>query len=152
RQPEDPFADLRAKLTAFRPVAAPEHGPFWTGAVGFFSYDTARYIERLPPAPPRGVRAPAALWVFTDIVGVIDKLLGTARVVAAVAVSSTDAGALRASYDAAVERVQKVVERLRAPSRLRSLAYDANVSPAKGASTYEREKFMADVERIRDYI
>ncbi|HYV96128.1 MAG TPA: anthranilate synthase component I family protein [Gemmatimonadaceae bacterium] len=152
RTSDDPFADLRARLTAFTPVAAPEHGPFWTGAVGYFSYDMARYIERLPSAPPRGVAAPDALWVFTDIVVVIDNLRGTAKVVAAVPVDTADDAALRTLFDGATARVQAVVERLRAPSRLRSLSYDAGAPPVTGVSTYERAKFMADVDRIKDYI
>ncbi len=83
RRPADPFADLRERLTAFRPVAAPEHAPFWTGAVGYFAYDVVRHIEHLPSPPPAGVKAPDALWVFTDMVVIIDNLRGTAKVVAA---------------------------------------------------------------------
>ncbi len=53
RRPEDPFADLRTIVTAFEPVAAPELGAFWGGAVGYFSYDAVRYIEKLPHARRR---------------------------------------------------------------------------------------------------
>ena len=152
RRPADPFSDLREKLTAFRPVPAPELGAFWAGAVGYFAYDTVRYIERLPSPPPAGVSAPDAIWVFTDVVVIIDNLRGVANVVASVPVTATDDKTLRALFDDAKRRVADVIVRLRAPSALKSLAYDPAAPIATGTSTYERERFMADVDRIREYI
>ena len=55
RRPDDPLADLEALLTECEPVDAPEIGEFWSGAVGYFGYDVARVIERLP-APPAARR------------------------------------------------------------------------------------------------
>ncbi|HTG53308.1 MAG TPA: hypothetical protein VL980_00610, partial [Gemmatimonadaceae bacterium] len=74
RRPADPLEDLRALLTAHAPVDAPELGAFWGGAVGFFGYDVARLIERLPAPPPRANDAPDALFVFTRAVVIIDNL------------------------------------------------------------------------------
>ena len=48
RRPADPLADLETLLRAADPVEAPEIGEFWSGAVGYFGYDVARLIERLP--------------------------------------------------------------------------------------------------------
>ncbi len=53
RRPDDPLGDLEALLKADEPVDAPEIGEFWSGAVGFFGYDVARLIERLPAPPPQ---------------------------------------------------------------------------------------------------
>ncbi len=50
------------------------------------------------------------------------------------------------------KRVANVVARLRAPSTLSSLAYDPAAPPATGTSTYARGKFIADVNRIKEYI
>src|SRR5438093_7375272 len=52
RRPSDPLGDLDALLRRSTPADVPELGGFWSGAVGFFSYDVARYLERLPNAPP----------------------------------------------------------------------------------------------------
>ena len=152
RRPDDPFADLRARLTAFRPVEAAELGPFWTGAVGYFSYDAVRHIERLKSPPPRGVAAPDALWLFTDVVVVIDNLRGTASVVAAVPVTTVDDAPLRRAYDDAIARVHATIERLRAPSTLRPLVFDPYAQPAVGTSTFSRDAFIAGVDRIKEYI
>ena len=71
----------------------PEIGEFWSGAVGYFGYDVARVIERLPAPPARGVDVPDALFVFTDALVIFDNLRSQARVVAAARVqpNSTDA-------------------------------------------------------------
>ncbi|HZF68283.1 MAG TPA: anthranilate synthase component I family protein [Gemmatirosa sp.] len=151
--PADPIADLQARVRAFRPAELPELGPFWSGAVGYFAYDVVRHIERLPDPPPRGVAAPDALFVFTGAVVIMDNLKAQARVVVAVRVDDpADEDALRAGHAAAVAEIDGVLARLRAPLPLPALALAMDAPPATGASTYERARFVADVERIREYI
>ena len=152
RRPADPLADLRERLTAFRPVAAPEFATFWTGGVGYFAYDVVRHIERLPSPPTRAIDVPDALWVFTDIVVIVDNLRGTATVVAGVPVTSVDDAHLRKAYDDATTRVAATVARLRAGNALQALSYDVDAAPATGVSTYARDRFERDVQRIKDYI
>ncbi|HEY0779186.1 MAG TPA: anthranilate synthase component I family protein [Gemmatirosa sp.] len=153
--PDDPIADLQSRLTEFRPVDLPELGPFWSGGVGYFAYDVVRHIERLPNAPPRGVRAPDALWIFTDVLVVIDNLRAQARVVTGVPVPDAVAGdsaALRTLHGDAVGRLDAAVARLRAPAALPPLDFDPAAPPATGTSTITRERFEANVERIREYV
>jgi anthranilate synthase component 1 len=153
RTPDDPLGELQARIAAQQPVHAPELGPFWSGAVGYFGYDCVRYIERLPLPPPRGIDVPDALFVFTDALVVIDNLRSQARVVVGTQVASGATEAeLRAHYDAARRTIDDVIARLRAPKPLPSLDLDINAPPAVGESTYERAKFEADVERIKEYI
>jgi anthranilate synthase component 1 len=153
RRPDDPFEDLRDKLTEFEPVNAAELGGFWGGAVGFFGYDVVRHIERLPKAPPRGVRAPDALFAFTGAMVIIDNLRAQARVVSAMRVArDADAGTLRAAETAAQREIDGVVERLRTGPALPALDLDPLAPAAEGRSTYERARFLRDVARIKDYI
>jgi anthranilate synthase component I len=157
RRPDDPLADLRALVAADAPpddpALAAELGAFWGGAVGFFGYDMVRYIERLPTPPPRGLDVPDALFVFTRAVVIIDNLRARVRVVVSVPVpAGCDLATLRASYDAGAADVERTVDRLRASAALPSLDLDPETPPAVGTSTYERARFMCDVERIREYI
>jgi anthranilate synthase component 1 len=133
-------------------VEIPELGGFWSGAVGFFSYDSVRLIERLPSPPPRGDNNPDALFVFTDALVIIDNLRAQARVVVGVPVDDTSEAALKSLYDAAVATVERTIARLRAPSELAPLDLRTDAPPAVGTSTYERGKFEADVDRIKEYI
>ena len=154
RRPADPLADLRAIVARHEPAEVPELGAFWSGAVGYFSYDVVRLIERLPHPPARGVRAPDAVFLFTGTVVIMDNLRAQARVVAAVPVPAPlpDEAALRALYDAATAEVEATIARLQTPSPLAPLRLDRAAPAATGRSTYAREKFVADVERIKEYI
>lgn len=155
RRPADPLGDLRELIAAYEPVEAPEIGAFWSGAVGYFGYDVVRLIERLPeaPPPPRGVDVPDAIFVFTRALVIIDNLHARARVVVGVPVSGDEAEvALHDAYDDAHREIDDVIARLHSPAALAPLELDPNAEPVRGKSSYAREKFEQDVERIREYI
>ena len=153
RRPADPLADLEALLREYEPVDVPEIGEFWSGAIGYFGYDVARIIERLPTPPARGVDVPDALFVFTDALVIFDNLRSQARVVAAARVDTEASDAeLGRAYDAAHRTIDLTVERLRGPAVLQPLELNTAALPASGESRYEKEKFLADVERVREYI
>ncbi|NUO65106.1 MAG: anthranilate synthase component I family protein [Gemmatimonadaceae bacterium] len=153
RTPADPLADLRSLVDAHQPADVPELGAFWSGAVGYFSYDVVRLIEELPDTRTGGPRVPDALFVFTRAVVIIDNLRSQARVVVGVPVQpGTGDTELRAAYDDASRTIDETIERLRAPREIPPLDLDRDARPATGRSTYDRLKFMADVERIREYI
>jgi anthranilate synthase component 1 len=156
RRPADPLADLDAILRRYTPADVPELGEFWSGAVGYFSYDVVRYIERLPNPPARSkslADVPDALFLFTSALVIIDNLRAQARIVvgAQVDVDASEA-TLRRSYDEAEKEIASTMGRIRGPTTLRPLDLPASAAPATGVSNYGREKFMADVDRIKDYI
>jgi len=153
RRPADPLHDLDALVRARTPVDVPELGIFWGGAVGFFSYDVVRLIERLPNAPTRAVQVPDALFVFTDAVVIVDHLRSQARVVVGATVDDDlSDGTLRAIHDRALAEVERTMAKLRAPVTLPVLDLRQDAAPATGRSTTTREQYMAGVERIREYI
>lgn len=153
RTPADPIADLQNIVAGMHPVEAPELGPFWGGAVGYFTYDIVRHIERLPDVPPRAVATPDACFLFPRTVVMIDNWRGQARVIASVPVpaNATDAD-LHALFDDAQRTLDDTIDRLHGPEVLPpiSLAHDA--TPATGTSSYAREDFERDVARIKEYI
>ena len=151
--PDHPLEHLDARLRAYPPVDAPELGAFWSGAVGFFSYDAVRLIERLPAPPPRGDTAPDSLFIFTDAVVILDHLRSQARIVVGARVDDdVSEAALRSAYDAAAATVDRTMARLRAPTVSPSLDLRADAPAAVGVSSYERDRFLADVDRIKEYI
>jgi anthranilate synthase component 1 len=153
RRPADPLADLEGLLRDCEPVEVPEIGEFWSGAVGYFGYDVARVIERLPAPPPRGVDVPDALFVFTDALVIFDNLRSQARVVATARVEPDASDeSLARSHDAAMRTVDATIARLRGPAVLAPLELNTAAAPVEGSSNYAKEKFLADVERIREYI
>jgi anthranilate synthase component 1 len=153
RRPADPLADLDALVRASVPVEVPELGEFWSGAVGFFSYDIVRLIERLPTPPAKAVSVPDALFVFTDALVIIDNLRAQARVVAGAQIGDdTSEATLEAAYERALAEVERTMAKLRTPISLPTLDLRADAKPAEGESNTTREQYMAGVERIHEYI
>ncbi len=153
RAPTDPLDDLDRLVKQYPPVDVPELGEFWAGAVGYFGYDVVRCIERLPNAPPRTLGVPDALFVFTNVLVVVDNLRSRARFVAAVPVpvGAGDAD-LRPLYVRAQADIADAMRRVRAPGALPPLALNEEAPPAVGTSRYARDKFLRDVDRIKEYI
>lgn len=153
RTPADPIEDLRALVAEHQPAQAPELGAFWGGAVGFFGYDVVRHIEHLPAPPPRVIEAPDALFVFTGTVVIIDNLRAQARIVHGVPIGrDTSEPALRAAYDSASSEIDRTIRQLRSGAALAPLDLDASAPAATGVSSYDKDKYLADVERIKEYI
>lgn len=153
RKPADPLSDLESLLRAPETLSIPELGEFWTGAVGYFSYDVVRLIERLPVTERPGPDVPDALFMFTRSLVILDNLRASARIVISVFIppSPTDAG-LRRLYEDAQRDIDEIVGRLAAPSELQPLSAELTAAPARGKSSYEKGPFIRDVERIREYI
>jgi len=153
-QVEDPLSDLDARLRERTPAGVEGLPRFWGGAVGYFSYDIVRRIERLPELAKRDLDIPDALVVFTDVVLAIDNLLGKAAAIRAVPVEpGLSAAELRERYEDARATIAGLVERLRSAEGPQPLTLSAE--PARDpafTSTTTREEYEAAVRRIREYI
>jgi len=153
RRPADPLDDLDTLIRARTPLDVRELGTFWTGAVGFFAYDVVRLIERLPSPPKKAIPLPDALFVFTDALVIIDNLKSQARVVVGAQLDDdTSEGTLRAEYDRALAEVERTIAKLRTPATLPPLDLRMDAKPAVGTSNTTRERYLENVQRIREYI
>ncbi len=68
----DIFAELKQALSGHTPARLPGLPPFTAGAVGFFSYDVVRQIERLPSLAKDELGVPDACLMFFDQVLAFD--------------------------------------------------------------------------------
>jgi anthranilate synthase component 1 len=153
RRVADPLVDLERLVTEFRPAHVPELGAFWGGAVGYLGYDVVRAIESLPNGPAARPGIPDALFVFTRGIVVIDNFRSQGRLIVSVPIPpDSDEGDLRTLYEEAQSELEAMAARLLDRSPLEPLSLGAPVSSEPGRSNYEREKFIADVERIKEYI
>ncbi len=148
----DPLADLERLVR--EPVATPPGLPRFTGgAVGYLGYDVVRHIEALPDPPPDELTLPDALFMLTDVVLAIDNVYGRAHAIATVDVDdATDEATLRNRYDEAVARLDDVVRRLAEGTPPAPLALQEDAPEPAFRSSYDRDRFENDVERIREYI
>ena len=121
---KDPFRGL-AEIVGQKSVAPlPNLPAFVGGAVGYFSYDAVRYLERLPDAPPDDLDVPEAYFAVTDTLVVFDHLRHKVLVISLVDTSNlrdVDGEGFAAAYRRAADDVRRVSERLAAPLVRRSL-------------------------------
>ena len=148
----DPFRGL-AEIVGKKSVAPlPNLPAFVGGAVGYFSYDAVRYLERLPDAPGDDLDVPEACFAVTDTLIVFDHLRHKVLVV-----SLIDAAGLRdvegegfsAAYRRAADDVRRIVERLSAPLVRRTPAFGTGVEIS---SNFTREGYEEAVEAAKEYI
>jgi anthranilate synthase component 1 len=157
RTPQDPLEDLESLLAGERAEENSELirlcGGFWGGAVGYFGYDVARYIEKLPKAPRRALGVPDALFVLTRVLVVVDNLRSRAILVASIPLADRVNENTRKRAIADAERDLDITEaRLRKLSDLRPLAIDASAAVAQGDSNCTQAEFERNVARIKEYI
>ena len=141
----DPLAITRDLLRRYRPTGMNGLPRFSGGAVGYFGYDLVRHFERLPHRPPDDLGLPTCYLVFADAVVVFDHVKHTIKIIANAMVDG-DGGA---AYRQAVERVESLYARLRAPLVLPELA--GRVDHLQQTEMPVGD-FVAAVERAKEYV
>ncbi len=148
----DPISFLRQHMTKFRPVRVPGLPPLVAGAIGYFSYDMVRLIERLPKRLRDDIGLYDAMLMFYRGVIAFDHLQHRLWIVRNVYTEGP--GTLRAKYAAAVKEIQKTREQLEVPVEkekpqngakrgTRPLKVDSNVKPAE---------YLQAVRKAKQYI
>jgi anthranilate synthase component 1 len=172
--PGDIFTELKLALSGETPAKLPGLPPFTAGAVGFFSYDVVRSIEKLPTLAADELHVPDAHLMFFDEVLAFDHVkkaihlivtMGTRNSLGAPASrSSTAMGApgpdsrtlvsTTAAYAAANRRLDRLEKLLAAPIPPEL----ANPKPSKAVGRLKliprtpARTFLRAVETIKDYI
>jgi anthranilate synthase component 1 len=146
----DPLSWIESFRARFR--AAPVRGlpRFSGGLVGYFGYDTVRYIEPRLAAAPAG-DTPDILLMLSERVLVFDNLAGKLYIVLYADTAAEDA-------DDAWNRAQRELDALEArldqavPRRRGSAERQSRIGEQDFVSEFSRERFEAAVERIKEYI
>ena len=145
----DPLAWIQEFQNRYR---APAHGEglprFIGGLVGYFGYDTIRYIEpKLAQCPnPDPLDNPDILLLVSEDVVVFDNLAGRLYLMTLVD------PAIERAYARAEQRLDEWVEKLRAARSLYAPIRPAAASAIEFVSGFTQAGFEAAVERIKDYI
>ena len=150
---EDPLAYVEAFKARYRsaPIDPGDQGAlrFTGGLVGYFGYDTIRYIEKkLADCPnPDPLGTPDILLMVSDEVVVFDNLAGKLYVI--VHADPSRAGA----YDRAESRVRELIGKLSdAVPAYGDAARQTPVAETDFVSGFTREGFETAVTKAREYI
>ncbi len=145
----DPLAALEAFREQFKVPEVAGLPRFTGGLVGYFGYDTVRYIEpRLArKRNPDPLKVPDILLLVSDEVVVFDNLRGRLLVVVHVDPS------VRGAYKQAQQRLDDLVGQLRRQALpLQQKKRGRKVKESDFRSGFKQDKFEAAVEKIKDYI
>lgn len=154
----DPLGELQRLLGHYRAVPVPGLPRFCGGAVGYAGYDTVRYVERLPNAPPDDRNLPDLCFALYDRMVIFDHINKTILAVAHARIPDSADGLapdqLREAYCTASERVDRLVERLQqGVADLQLTDIDPAGAPALSVRcNFTREAFHAAVRRAIEYI
>ena len=144
---EDPLDWLQTYLDGRRAPRLPELPRFCGGLVGYFGYETIRYIEpRLQRVGGRALDVPDINLLACDEVAVFDNLRGTLRLVVHVD------PAMSRAYAHACERLDMLAAQLLQPLPAVTTVPGRQLSAADFKSGLTRDVYEAAVGRIQQHI
>ena len=149
----DPVSFLRSRIERFQPVRLPGLPPLVAGAIGYFSYDMVRLIERLPRHLRDEIGLYDAMLMFYHGIIAFDHVQHRLWIVRNVFTERQ--GSLRAKYDAAVREIKRTKRRLEEPvaaERPKKEAKTKKRSPLRVKSNFERGEYLDLVRKAKAYI
>ena len=148
-QASDPIEFLRHRIARYRPVRVPGLPPLVAGAIGYFSYDMVRQIERIPARLRDDIGLDEAVLMFYLGLVAFDHVQHRVWVVRNVFTEGP--GSLRAKYNAAARKIAATRRLLEQPI-LRARVGRAKNVPLRIRSNVRRSDYLAAVRRAKRYI
>ncbi|HLY28432.1 MAG TPA: anthranilate synthase component I [Aggregatilineales bacterium] len=143
---QDALHVIKGALSRFNPVPLPNLPRFVGGAVGFLSYDIVRFFEKLPTTASDDLKLPEAAFMLVDTLVMFDHVKHQLIVLS----NAHNQGDPRAAYDAAIERIETIVARLRAP--LPTLPEPEPPTGAVLSSNFTQPEYEDAVRKAKEYI
>ncbi len=145
----DPLAFVEAFQQRYRVAPAPDLPRFFGGLVGYFGYDTVRYVEKRlkDTAPPDEMDTPDILLMLSEEVIVFDNLRGRMQLVSLIDTAEPE------KFDSERERLSQRARMLAtaAPNIAKSQA-NRPTQESDFVSRFGETAFKDAVENIREYI
>ncbi len=143
----DPLSILREELRRSRMVHSENiPGPIG-GAVGYLSYDLARYFEKLPEPERNALELPDYYFLVPSAVVIFDHVKSEIEIVALPEGEDTEA-----AYNAAKAQADTIYQALASPLEIRNGSSGAASSATTESSNMTEENFKSIVENAKEYI
>lgn len=133
----DPFEEIK-KLLGMYKIKNDTSFPYIAGAMGYFSYDLARIIEKLPVSALDDVKIPDCYFYFYDNAIIFDNLKGNTFI--------TALGILKNPKNSIKELKEKILKGNQVKYK------EVEGSSTKFISNFEKNKYKKTVEKVRNYI
>ena len=145
----DPFAFIAEFQSRYRVADIPDRQLFAGGLVGYFAYDSVRYVETsMGPAPGEDqIGTPDILLMLSEEVVVFDNLRGTISFIINVDPTAEQA------YENAGLRLTQLQTELRKPVPLPKISTGRhNIAESDFRFHFQQQLYQQAVEKIKDYI
>ncbi len=145
----DPLTFIEAFQARFKVAELPDLPRFYGGLVGYFGYDTVRYVEQrlAETTPPDPLGTPDIMLMVSNDVIVFDNLTGRMKLISLVDPSTP--GALGETR----EHLHKLASKLSsAVPPIPESSANQPIEEEDFESEFGQDNFKQAVERIRDYI
>ena len=146
---DDPLTFIESFMQRYRVPALEELPRFSGGLVGYFGYDTIRYLEKRlrDSAPPDSLDTPDILLMVSNDVVVFDNVRGSMTLVTHVDPDDPDA------YARAEEHLHQLGGKLHADvPKISEAGANQEISEDDFESQFGENGFKAAVDRIKEYI
>ena len=144
----DPLLCIKELLSQFTPVEIDGLPRFFGGAVGYLGYDMVRHFESLTTEKPALLDAYDSYFLITDSIVIFDTMRQKIKVVSNAHI--TDEVPPSEAYTRAIEKVEEIISRLRAP-----LPQPCPLNASKTVefvSNISRKDFEDSVEKAKEYV
>lgn len=145
----DPLDELKKIMALYTPVDTPGLPRFFGGAVGFLTYDSIRFFEKMPQTVTDELKTPDALFYVTDSIVIFDNVSNTIKVAVNAHIGDNDDPG--SAYDNACKKIDAIIEKLQRP--------DKGEKPEKGdpdtvdfSGNIDRETYEKNVVSCKEYI
>lgn len=146
--PVKPIPFLEELLGVYSPVAVEGLPRFTGGAVGYFSYDCIRWLERLPDSKPDPLTMAEMILGFYQTIVAFDHLKQEIIIISNILHQPGECG-FAAKYAIAVEQLRKLTAALQLPLKL----HKADASRSRGVKCLtSQQEYEASVRKAKRYI
>jgi len=144
----DPFTFIESYQQRFKVPQLKDLPRFNGGLVGYFSYDTVRFVEHrvAQSTPPDNVNTPDIILMLSEEVVVFDNLRGKLMLMVYQDPEVSDA------YESASSRLDALEHKLGEHLQTDTQKSDREVEETDFVSSFGQEAFQEAVEKIKDYI
>jgi anthranilate synthase component I len=148
----DPISFLRERIARFRPVRLPGLPPLVAGAIGYFSYDMVRLIERLPKRLRDDIGLYDAMLMFYQGLIAFDHVQHRLWIVRNVYTEGPKS--LRTKYSEAVKAIRRTRQLLEEPVSAEKAEKKSGGKSRflKVSSNFKRSVYLDVVRQAKKYI
>jgi len=139
---DSPLESLKEILDSLKLEVSSDYPPLLGGAVGYISYDFARFFEKIPQKTNDSLKMPLALFYLIDTLLVFDHVKRRLKIMTL---------AEEGREDMAQDKIRQIVKLLLSPLEL-PVHFPIEKSTENLKSNFEKEKFCNVVRKVKEHI